>query len=71
LANLIILAYNYTKCWLLEGKKLSSIIHFEFFYNKQGPMIGLKESTFDNEAIKHLQYRTLIYIKANPYVHFN
>jgi hypothetical protein len=28
-------------------------------------MIGLKESTFDNETIKHLQYKTLKYIKAN------
>jgi hypothetical protein len=34
-------------------------------------MIGLKELTFDNETIKHLQYKILRYIKANPYVHLS
>jgi len=34
-------------------------------------MIGLKELTFDNEPIKHLQYKKLRHIKANPYVHLN
>jgi hypothetical protein len=35
------------------------------------PMIGLKELTVDNEPIKHLQYKKLRHIKANPYVHLN
>jgi hypothetical protein len=34
-------------------------------------MINLKESTFIDETIRHLRYKTLKYIKANPYVHPN
>ncbi len=34
-------------------------------------MIGLKESTLVNEAIRHLGYKTSKYIKVDPYVHPN
>jgi hypothetical protein len=34
-------------------------------------MIGLKESTFVNETIRYLGYKTSKYIKVDPYVHCN
>ncbi len=34
-------------------------------------MIDLKELFIVDEIIKHLRYKTLRYIKANPYVHHN
>jgi len=34
-------------------------------------MINLKESTFINEVLKHLGYKTSMYIKLNPYIHPN
>jgi hypothetical protein len=34
-------------------------------------MIGLKDSTFVNETVKHLRYKTSRYIKVDSYVHFN
>jgi len=34
-------------------------------------MIDLKELFIVDETIKHLRYKTLRYIKANPYVHHN
>jgi len=44
---------------------------FWIFYNRHRPMINLKESTFINETIRHLKYKTLKYIKGDPYVHPN
>jgi hypothetical protein len=32
-------------------------------------MVGLKEITLVNEAIKHLKYKISRYMKTNPYVH--
>jgi hypothetical protein len=56
---------------IVRGKKLSFIIHLEFLNNKHRPMIDLKELFIVDETIKHLRYKTLRYIKANPYVHHN
>jgi hypothetical protein len=56
---------------IIGSIKKSFLIHFEFLYNGHKPMIGLKDSTFVNETIKHLGYKTSKYIKVDPYVHFN
>jgi hypothetical protein len=71
LANLINLVYIFTKYHLLEGTKLSFIVHLEFLDIRHKHMINLKESTLVNESIKCLRYKALRYIKENPCVHLN
>jgi hypothetical protein len=71
LVDLISLAYIFIKYQLPAGTKLSFIIHLEFLDIRHKHMINLKKSTLVNESIKRLRYKTLKYIKANPYVHPN
>jgi len=71
LIDLISLVYIFIKYQLLEGTKLSFLVHLEFLDIRHKHMINLKESTLVDESIKCLRYKTLRYIKANPYVHPN
>jgi hypothetical protein len=71
LVDLISLVHILTKYQLLKRTKLSFIVHLEFLDSRHKHMINLKESTLVDESIKHLRYKTLRYIKANPYVHLN
>jgi hypothetical protein len=71
LVDLITLAHVFIKCELLEGKKKSFVVHFEFFHIRYRPMIDLKELALVNEIIKYLGYKTSKYIKTNPCVHPN
>jgi hypothetical protein len=71
LVDLISLVYIFTKYQLLKGTKLSFIAHLEFFDIRHKHIINLKESTLVDESFKCLRYKTLRYIKANPYVHPN
>ncbi len=68
LVDLVTLVYMFIRCQLLNGKKIILQFILNSFYNRNRPMIILKESTF---VIKHLGYKILKFIKVDPYVHPN
>jgi hypothetical protein len=51
LANLVVFAYMFIRCYLLERKQLSFVVHLEFLNNRHKCMSCLKDLTLVNEAV--------------------
>lgn len=66
LVDLVTLAYMFIRCQLLKGEKNPLQFIFNSFYNRNRPMITLKELAF---VIKHSGHKILKFIKVDPYVH--